>query len=296
MADDLNALTPVPQPKLPNDVEYEAMCTAFAETERGRWFLAEYAKRNRNTDTTMVMKAIARIEAAMSRQVPADPGPAIALALNQTMGELRERAGQIAAEGGETLQAARRNAQKMRDVAWTLREWGTDSELCDELDALAAGIAASCEKAAEPQQKLLALLDEWNRTRTPRVADSLASPRPAAAAPQIRAETVAPRPAPEAIEPEPVAPELVTTGETEIFETVVKTETVDTEIVETRPVAETKPVPAADVSPVMATAVAASQSLGAALLAQGLVGRPRESDALAPLRRMSQSEKVAFFT
>src|SRR4029450_12903394 len=32
------------------------------ETSRGRWFLTEYAKRNRNADTRMVLDAVARIE------------------------------------------------------------------------------------------------------------------------------------------------------------------------------------------------------------------------------------------
>lgn len=274
MADDLNALTPVPQSRLSNEAEYEAMCTAFAETERGRWFLAEYAKRNRNADTTVVMKAIARIEAVMARQAPADPGPAIAIALTQTMGELRERAGRIAAEGGETLGAVRRNAQKMRDVAWTLREWGTDSELCDELDKLAGGIVESCEKAAEPQQRLLALIDGWN---TPRLTDALfhnhtpvavATPAPS---PELAVE-VAPAPADE---PPPAAEAML---EPEIA-----------------------PPPAEVLAPAVEEAAvarpaASSQSLGAALLAQGLIAKPRSGDALAPLRRMSQAEKVAFFT
>ena len=34
-------------------------------TERGRWFLTEYANRNRGADTDQVVAAIARIEAAI---------------------------------------------------------------------------------------------------------------------------------------------------------------------------------------------------------------------------------------
>ena len=33
------------------------------ETARGRWFLAEYARRNRHADTTMLLKALDRIDA-----------------------------------------------------------------------------------------------------------------------------------------------------------------------------------------------------------------------------------------
>ena len=41
---------------------------AFMETSRGRWFLTEYAKRNRNADTRMVLDAVARIEQSLAAQ------------------------------------------------------------------------------------------------------------------------------------------------------------------------------------------------------------------------------------
>ncbi len=41
---------------------------AFMETSRGRWFLTEYAKRNRNADTRMVLDAVARIEQGLAAQ------------------------------------------------------------------------------------------------------------------------------------------------------------------------------------------------------------------------------------
>jgi hypothetical protein len=50
----------------PNEAEYNAVYTAVTATERGRWFLAEYANRNRSADTERVIAAIARIEAAIA--------------------------------------------------------------------------------------------------------------------------------------------------------------------------------------------------------------------------------------
>jgi hypothetical protein len=47
------------------DVDYEAVYAAVTATERGRWFLAEYAKRNRDADTDRVLAAIARMESAI---------------------------------------------------------------------------------------------------------------------------------------------------------------------------------------------------------------------------------------
>ena len=49
MADDVFALSPIAaRPVMPGDADYDAIRDAFMETSRGRWFLAEYAKRNRN--------------------------------------------------------------------------------------------------------------------------------------------------------------------------------------------------------------------------------------------------------
>ena len=38
--------------------QYEALESAVMESARGRWFLAEYAKRNRAADTTMLLEAL----------------------------------------------------------------------------------------------------------------------------------------------------------------------------------------------------------------------------------------------
>jgi hypothetical protein len=310
MADDANALMPFQQSRLPSETEYKAMCVAFAETERGRWFLAEYAKRNRNADTTMVIEAIKRIEHAVARQVPSNPAT-LSAALAQSVSDLRARAGQIAAEGSATLETVRRNAQKMRDVAWTLREWGTDSDLCDELDALATGIVDGCETAATPQQRLLALLDEWDVNAPPRIAGTRAEPTAPAAvaehAPVANAAAAKATAPPEAVAPvQALATEDLATEELATEALAAETSAADVpsrEVspVEARPVSEpapaARPAPPEQTAPIRTTKpVVPSQSLGAALLAQGIIAQPRGGDALAPLRRMSQAEKVALFT
>jgi hypothetical protein len=50
----------------PNEAEYNAVYAAVTATERGRWFLKEFADRNRSADTDLIMAAIARIEAAIA--------------------------------------------------------------------------------------------------------------------------------------------------------------------------------------------------------------------------------------
>jgi hypothetical protein len=57
--------------RLPDEADFDAACAALMATERGREFLAEYARRNRQADTQMVVSALARVEAA----VRGEPAP-----------------------------------------------------------------------------------------------------------------------------------------------------------------------------------------------------------------------------
>src|SRR6202163_133139 len=69
MADEAFALSPISaRAALPSEGDYHAISEAFMETSRGRWFLGEYAKRNRNADTHMVLDAVARIEHSLAAQ------------------------------------------------------------------------------------------------------------------------------------------------------------------------------------------------------------------------------------
>ena len=69
MADEAFALSPISaRAALPGEEDYAAIAEAFMETSRGRWFLTEYAKRNRNADTRMVLDAVARIEQSLAAQ------------------------------------------------------------------------------------------------------------------------------------------------------------------------------------------------------------------------------------
>ena len=56
----------------PDDADYHAFCTALSESARGRAFLAEYARRNRNTDTRPLLSAIERLQISLASD-PATP-------------------------------------------------------------------------------------------------------------------------------------------------------------------------------------------------------------------------------
>src|SRR5882672_2861953 len=82
MADEAFALSPISaRAALPREEDYAAISEAFLETSRGRWFLGEYAKRNRNADTRMVLDAVARIE----QNLAAQKQPASAAELTQAL-------------------------------------------------------------------------------------------------------------------------------------------------------------------------------------------------------------------
>jgi len=62
MADEAFALSPISaRATQPREEDYEAIRDAFMETSRGRLVSREYARRNRNADTSMVLDAVARI-------------------------------------------------------------------------------------------------------------------------------------------------------------------------------------------------------------------------------------------
>src|SRR5208282_1583904 len=107
---------------LPQDAEYDAVYVAVTATERGRWFLTEYANRNRHADTDLVVNAIARMAAAIRG----------------------DRTGQEPAPGADVGAAAERIA----DIAFELREHAADAGLCDALDAAVRELCNACVKPA----------------------------------------------------------------------------------------------------------------------------------------------------
>ena len=159
MADDAFALSPISaRATQPSEQDYDAIREAFMETARGRWFLGEYAKRNRNADTHMVLDAVARVEenlAALQQPVP-DSGLAEALvAIRRAVDEARAAASaaidSLALE--ETLAPVRKGARVIREIAWRWREIGTDGRICDLIESQANAIEAGCGQIASTDPK-----------------------------------------------------------------------------------------------------------------------------------------------
>ena len=192
MADEVFALSPISaRAALPSEEDYAAISEAFMETARGRWFLTEYAKRNRNADTRMVLDAVARIEQSLAaqkeeslqkevnlhreeslhrkslaaQQQAAEAAAAATAArnnLNDALAAMRgavEAAQQSAAEALDSLALeqrlapVRKGARVLREIAWRLREIGNDGRICDLIDSQVAVIETGAEQVSSDEAR-----------------------------------------------------------------------------------------------------------------------------------------------
>ncbi|MEJ1161670.1 protein phosphatase CheZ [Prosthecomicrobium sp. N25] len=147
--------------------DYQAIEDAVMETARGRWFLAEFARRNRVAETAAITATLERLERLIKRerQVPdidrirldlADMAEAISRT-KQEIAQMKfetDEGGRFAMASNEldaivsqTEQATNDillNAEQVQELAWTLREEGVDGALCDRLDQSATDIYTAC--------------------------------------------------------------------------------------------------------------------------------------------------------
>ncbi len=379
MANEAFALSPISaRAASPTDADFEAIREAFLETARGRWFLDEYTRRNRNADTAMVLEAVARIENSLAAQKeeqqrqaaneqalreapPSEPPapeppsselPEAIAAVKVIVAAARESAAQALAAPvfDDALAPARKCARVIREIAWGLRESGADGRICFLLESQVDAINAACDHAATVgvRDDVLRAFDQA-ATDIEALSPSKAEPEAAPVAPLGTADLHSLPEADAVSAPLDIAGEQQTESlDTELFEApvaVVKdslpaieaelpaeedqppemtslavepVETIAPEIarletvhpeamaeIVSAPIVETAPEMAVVETDVVATATfetdavaSAPASLGASLIASGIVAKPVSSriDLLAPIRRMSQAEKVAFFS
>ncbi|MEA2895429.1 MAG: hypothetical protein QOJ84_1044 [Bradyrhizobium sp.] len=339
MADEAFALSPISaRAAMPGEADYDAISEAFMETSRGRWFLGEYAKRNRNADTRMVLDAVARIEQSLAAQKDAAPEHGLAEALAAIREAVDEARATAAALGGAAIDGSlapiRNGAQVIRETLSRLREIGADGRIYDLMDSQVSAIEAGCGQIASTDAKAawnaaFDLIDrrikgfEGDVAAQSSVCKTPPSPSAtvdeealAATAESVRPSELAPEAAAASLPQDVAATARIETAiadvdiahddavldlialemaapdfdEPDIAETdVMETNSVEPDIVaQVAEPAAPQPEPAPVPQP----------SLGASLIAHGIVRRPDPSagDPLAPIRRMSQAEKIAFFS
>jgi chemotaxis protein CheZ len=155
------------------DQDYEDIQAAVMETGRGRWFLNEFAQRNRVADTQILLDAIKKLESMVAeKETTGSPDPdvekirfdivdmanAIALTKQEIAGinsgdnkSDDSRLDVATAELDAIVVAAETAtsdilsaAENIQEVAWTMREDGTSEADFDKLDGLATDIYMAC--------------------------------------------------------------------------------------------------------------------------------------------------------
>lgn len=146
------------------DEDYSAIEAAVMETERGRWFLAEYARRNRSADTASILEALTKLEQMSEPSGGPAGGVSEVLAMlaelksapwqGVTYREPRpahERP-QQAAQGAIT--ATRRTAEKIREVAYELRETGRNEMFADALELYCQDLGGAADLEEDAVRRL----------------------------------------------------------------------------------------------------------------------------------------------
>lgn len=149
------------------EADYEAIEAALLQSARGRWFLAEFSRRNRGADTRMLLDAIARLETSMLRphETHQDSGLRrdlieMAEAISRTRMEIAamrssdqedSRFSNATEELDAIIEATEKAtseilqaAEDVQEVAWLLREEGLDADTCDRLESRATDIYTAC--------------------------------------------------------------------------------------------------------------------------------------------------------
>jgi chemotaxis regulatin CheY-phosphate phosphatase CheZ len=149
------------------DADYETILNAVLETARGRAFLAEHTRRNRQADTKLVLQAIEQLERSLRERPGAsraermrvdllDMANAIARARMEIAAikpaEDREGTIAIATDELDAIVGATEKAtsailaavERIQEIAWALREQGVDPAVCDILDKEATEAYTAC--------------------------------------------------------------------------------------------------------------------------------------------------------
>jgi hypothetical protein len=128
------------------DVDYETIEAAVTETVRGRWFLKEFARRQRGAEVKLMLDAMNRLETLVAaRQTALPPPPSADPSIRLMVQRIKEIGGQL--EG----------------LASIMREDGVEAHYCEivELQARAvAGLMRTGTMAARPDAPPPARLEQ----------------------------------------------------------------------------------------------------------------------------------------
>lgn len=162
--------------------DYEEIERAMLATERGRWFLAEYARRSRNTDTDKILEQIFKLHSAMTEIGENNRQTMLIRDLQDMQRHIIEARNGISAlkprmdltaqfqtaeydaadipgameRAGHDITAA---VDGLQAIAMGLRKQGVDNDFCDEIETHARGIFMAAAFQDITNQRSLRLLE-----------------------------------------------------------------------------------------------------------------------------------------
>jgi hypothetical protein len=162
MFEEASALSPAPPAAATgSEADYQALVQLLSMTAKGRWFLSEFAKRNRNAETSKMLDAVARIEQSIA-VTPEDPGSQVGLdAVRTWVVAARDAiAAQLSAPDRRDLLAnGERGVLIIREVAQSMRAIGNDPRICNILDRQIVAIETA-QRATHDIEPLLDAFDQ----------------------------------------------------------------------------------------------------------------------------------------
>jgi hypothetical protein len=187
MSDDSLARTPTAAASRAG-ADYDAIHDTIVASERGRWFLDEYARRHRGADTERVLAAIARIEQALPSKSAAEPvvdAPndvaTMLQVIAQTRSEVVGRYGDPAASGEAALADFRNATEQIQELILQAqgRDSGLGAQLSFQINRLASA-GERLERSVAGLRPLLALLEQLDQRLRNQAAGSVAEAADAA--------------------------------------------------------------------------------------------------------------------
>jgi hypothetical protein len=126
-----------------HEAEYDAVYAAVTATERGRWFLSEFANRHRAANNDLVIAALERIEAAIGGIAARSDTPS---PLEITVATGHDANGHHNADAADAVPIVKiiDAAERIADTSFRLRESAVDTSLCDDIEGAAREIYEVC--------------------------------------------------------------------------------------------------------------------------------------------------------
>ena len=157
----------------PDEDDYQAFCQALSASERGRAFLAEYARRNRGADTEQLQLAIEQLQSVMVAQSP----PQRTELVKRQLRELLDEIGTAQCEVDALLLATKTEAlaeliarveSRISGILWSLRS--------DPSAEVETAPPASEMPAEEPARAYLAVVPLPDQPELPIPSPNASSP------------------------------------------------------------------------------------------------------------------------